>query len=148
MTTLDLKFPPEIRGVLADLGRMLSETAPAAILAITRTPEDEDPEFAGHWLAGLHERIEEDLTAVVRLFDMPDFGVGPVALSEDEALAALRGFTALRLALRETALREIPDALLESGRIDRRKLSAPRRHAYACFGALGEIQGAVCEALS
>lgn len=145
MPTFDLRFPPEIRGVLAELGQMLSDVAPASVLARTEAPEDEDPEFAEHWLAGLHERIEEDLTAVVRLFEMPDFGVAPVVLSEDEALAALRGFTVLRLTLRETALREIPDAALESGKLDRRKLSAPQRHAYACYGALGEIQSAICE---
>ena len=145
MPTLDLRFPTEVRGVLAELGRMLSDVAPASVLARTEAPEDEDPEFAEHWLAGLHERIEEDLTAVVRLLDMTDFGVAPVTLSQDESLAALRGFTVLRLTLRETALREIPDEALETGKIDRRKLTAPRRHAYACYGALGEIQAALCE---
>jgi hypothetical protein len=147
MPTLDLRFPPEIRGVLAELGRMLSDVAPASVLARTEAPEDEDPEFAEHWLAGLHERIEEDLTAVVRLLDMPDFGVAPVTLSEDESLSALRGFTVLRLTLRETALREITDEAMEAGKVDRRKLTAPRRHAYACYGALGEIQAAICEML-
>jgi hypothetical protein len=147
MPTLDLRFPPEIRGVLAELGRMLSDVAPASVLTRTEAPEDEDPEFAEHWLAGLHERIEEDLTAVVRLLDMPDFGVAPVKIPEDEALSALRGFTVLRLTLRETALREITDEAMEAGKVDRRKLTAPRRHAYACYGALGEIQAAICEML-
>ncbi len=147
MTTLDLRFPAEIRGVLAELARMLADVGPAALLERVQAPGYEDPDFADHWLAGIHERIEEDLTSVVSLLDMPDFGVAPVRVSENEALAALRGFSALRLTLRETALREFPDKDIESGKIDRRKIGAPKRHALACYVALGEIQSALCDLL-
>lgn len=147
MPAIDLRFPGEVRAVLSDLGRMLSESAPAAMLQRTQAPQDDDPEFAESWLAGIHERVEEDVAAVIALFENPAFGEGPVELGDDEALAALRGFTVLRLTLRDTALREIDDEALETGRIDRRKLRIPQRHAYACYGALGEIQDALCHAL-
>ena len=147
MSTLDLRFPPEVRVVLADLAASLADAAPAAILALTEAPEDEDPEFSEHWLESLHERIDADTDAAVRLLATPDFGVAPVILDDDDALAALRGFTTLRLTLRETALAALPDEGLETGKVDRRKLRAAQRHAYACYGALGEIQAALCEGM-
>ena len=148
MTTLDLRFPPEVRSVLAELARMLADAAPAAILAHTRPPEDEEPDFTELWLAGLHRGIDADTDAARRLLDRPDFGQDPVDIAEDEALRALRGFAALRLALRETALSALPDDSLETGKLDRRKLRAAQRHAYACYAALGEIEGALCDVIS
>lgn len=147
MIRFDLRFPPEVREVLADLARSISEDAPAAILAHACPPEDEDPDFGDQWLAGLHTGIDEDTAGAVALFENKDFGTAPVELDEHAAFAALRGFTALRLTLRETALRGLPDESLETGKVDRRKLTAAQRHAYACYGALGEIQVALCEML-
>lgn len=148
MTTLDLRFPREVRTVLAELSRMLADAAPASILTHTRPPEDEEPDFADQWLAGLHRSIDADTDAARRLLDRPDFGQDPVDIAEDEAFRALRGFAALRLALRETALNALPDEALETGKIDRRHLRAAQRHAYACYAALGEIQSALCDVLS
>ncbi len=148
MTTLDLRFPHEVRTVLAELARMLADAAPAALLAHTRPPEDEEPEFAEQWLTGLHRRIDEDTDAARRLLNRGDFGIESVEISDEEALAALRGFAALRLALRETALGALPDEALETGTVDRRRLKAAQRHAYACYAALGEIQAALCDVIS
>lgn len=141
----DLRFPDEVREALADLTRAVAEDAPAAILAHAHAPEDEDPEFAEHWLAELHTGIDGDTSGLLALLENKNFGTGPVELAECDALSALRGFTALRLTLRETSLREVDDEQLESGKVDRRKLTMPQRHAYACYGALGEIQMALCE---
>ena len=149
MPSVDLRFPGEVRLALADLARLLADVAPGDGRGRqSQAPEDDDRDFAAEWLAGLRKRTKEDLGDALRLLKNPDFGEGPVVLDDNEALGALRGFTALRLTLRATALKALPDEALESGRVDRRKLAAPGRRAYACYGALGEIQAMLCEALS
>lgn len=145
MPVFDLRFPVEVREALAAVAAMISEAGPGAVLMKTAMPADADPDFAEIWVTALQERVEGDTAAVLRLLSDPAFGAGTVTLSEDEAFAAIRGFTTLRISLRETALEEIGDEALETGRIDRRRLTAPKRHALACYGALGEIQSVLCD---
>jgi len=147
MPTFDLRFPEQVRRPLAELAAMIADSGAASVLARTGVPAEDDPDFAAFWLAGLRERIEGDTAAALKLLGDPRFGTEAVVLANDDALAAVRGFTTLRLALRETALEPIPDEALETGRIDRRRLSPSRRHALACYGAFGEIQGVLCALL-
>ena len=147
MPVFDLRFHDDTRAVLAQLAETIAEAGPGAVLARSEPPPDDDPDFADGWIESLHDRIGADTEAVLALLRNPAFGSAPLELSDDEALAIIRGFTVLRLTLRETALNTIDDADLESGRIDRRRLSAPRRHALACYAVLGDLQGVFCALL-
>ena len=147
MPTFDLRFPPEVRLALHRLAEGFGPelTHPVALRAAV--PHDADEDFSEVWLNALADRVDDDVAGLRHLLATQDFGAGPVTISEDEALAALRGFSVLRMAIRVTILRDIPDSDLESGEVDHRRLAPAARHAYACYGALGEIQAAICDGL-
>lgn len=146
MPVLDLRFPAEVRDALRRLARGFGGQLTHPIAAAARVPED-DEDLADFWRGELRERIDADMDALRALLADPALGVGPVELGDDAALAALRGFTVLRLALRNTVLREIPDEALETGEADRQRLRPSVRHGYACYAALGELQAALCDIL-
>ncbi len=147
MPTLDLRFPPEVRLALERFVAGFEPPLVHPVAAAAEIPADADEDFAALWHEELAAGIDADTEALRALLARPDFGRAPLTLGDDEALAALRGFTVMRLLLRSAALGEIPDERLEQGAVDRRTLDAATRHAYACYGALGDIQEALCASL-
>lgn len=147
MLKFDLRFPPEVRAALLALVEHLADAPEVRAAARHRPPSDLDPDLADIWQEALGERSDGDLDALRDLLATPHFGESEVHLPEAATLAALRGFSQARLAIRTKLLASLSDERLEVGDIDRRKLSPGTRHAYACYNALGEIQAVLCEML-
>lgn len=148
MIAIDLTLPREIKPILSLLARRLTEISIDAVDERSAPPDGEDEEFSEIWTEELRESARADLNSACDLLENTDFGVRKTLCEESAAFAAVRGFAALRLAMRKYALREIPDAELESGKILSPDLPLGKRHAYACYCAFGEIQSALCEILS
>ncbi|MCC5805537.1 MAG: hypothetical protein JJU00_04330 [Opitutales bacterium] len=92
-----------------------------------------DSDLADAMVADLAEDYASEGELVDRLLLEKSFEKGPVLLAEGEAEVLLRACSAIRLALREGSLGEVPDEALEAGEADD-WLTAPRmREAFACY---------------
>lgn len=147
MAIIDLRFPVEIREALRLFADGYEPERIHSVVESAEIPADADEDLAELWHSGLIAGVDADMRALVGLLSRPEFGRGAVAIPEDEAMHALRGFTVLRLALRSGPLRDVDDETLETDAVDRRRLTPAARHAYACYGILGQIQAALCDAL-
>lgn len=147
MAIVDLRFPSEIREALRRFAEAYEPELLHSVAASAEIPADSDEDLAELWHTGLITGLDSDMRALIGLLAQPQFGSGPVAIDEDEAMHALRGFSVLRLSIRAGILRDIDDDALESDEVDRLTLTPSARHAYACYGILGQIQAALCDAL-
>ena len=104
-------------------------------------PPPADPDLRETWLEGLREDHASDLAAVSRLLSHESFGTEkPVLLESDEAEAALRGLTAVRLKIRAKHLSELEDAVLEGATFDFEALLPAQQQGYLAYALAASAQ--------
>jgi hypothetical protein len=99
-----------------------------------------DRELEGLWREGLIHSQMEDCNRFLGLFNAEFCNSGKIELTEDNGDAVLRATSAIRLKLRETVLKDMSDAALESGEVDLSGLSEGQRRGFAAYLFLATLQ--------
>jgi hypothetical protein len=146
MKRIEVKLSLPVVAPLLDVIRELSESLRHTLAAPMALP-DLDPEFHAAWRGELLTAQEEDLRALLALFDDEFFAEGVVAFDETNAEAIVRACAAVRLHLREQRLRPVGDEALETGEIAMAGLPEPVRKAFMCYLFLATIQELIIQHL-
>lgn len=145
MIVLDIQMAAELgelfAEVVAEVLRRLAGDLPRPVFL------PDDPELAAIWTHDLREQLQDDLQRLSGLFLNPQFGTGEMPLPIAQAEAVCRAASAVRLALRASELRAIPDSALEEGLVRSPDLDEPVRRAYYCYWFLGGLQEMLVRAL-
>ncbi|MFP4282052.1 MAG: hypothetical protein ACLFU2_05475 [Opitutales bacterium] len=145
MIHLEIQMEPSLgelfAAVIAKMLDRLKDSLPRPI------QEPSDPELASFWSEDLRAQLREDGAQLRELLQHPHFGQNVIELTDDKAEAICRSASAVRLALREIELGEVPDEALEAGMVEPDQLSAAVRPAYFCYWFLGGLQEMVIQAL-
>ncbi len=99
-----------------------------------------DSELADAMVSDLAEDYAAEGELVDRLLAEKAFEKGPVLVAEGEAEALLRACSAIRLALREGPLGEVPDEALEAGEAEDWLTGRGVREAFACYLFFAALQ--------
>lgn len=143
---VEVKLSLPVVAPLLDVIRELS-TELEKSLAAPQALHDLDQEFRGAWIGELLEGQNEDLRALLALFDGEFFTEGVVAFDETNAEPIVRACTAVRLQLRERRLKSLTDDALETGDIDMAGLDEPVRKAFMCYLFLATVQELIIQHL-
>ncbi len=146
MKRVEVKLSLPVVAPLLDVIRELSFELEKT-LAAPQALHDLDQEFRGAWIGELLEGQNEDLRALLALFDGEFFSEGVVAFDEGNAEPIVRACTAIRLQLRERRLKTLSDDALETGDIDMKGLGDDVRKAFMCYLFLATVQELIIQHL-
>jgi hypothetical protein len=146
MKRIEVKLSLPVVAPLLDLMKASSDVLQAQIAA-PLTLDDIDADFRDEWRAELLAGQQEELSALMGLFDSDFFVNAVVAFDEDNAEIIVRACSALRLRLRRHDLRRLNDEQLESGGIDVDTLPEPLRKPFMCYLFLATIQELIIQHL-
>ena len=111
-------------------------------------PPPDDLELRETWLENLREDHHSDLAATRRLVTHAAFGSeDPVQIEAEEAEAALRGLTAVRLQIHQKHLADVPDAVLEEGNLEFEELLPDQQQGYLGYFVAAAVQERIVGAL-
>lgn len=139
MKRIEVKLALPIVAPLLDVIRELSENL-RKNLAAPLGLKDLDPEFRAAWKDELLNAQNQEVRALLALFDDEFFRDGVVAFDEGNAETIVRACAAVRIRLREEYLKPLGDEVLESGDVDLNALDEPLRKAFMCYLFLATIQ--------
>ena len=146
MKRIEVKLSLSVVAPLLDLMKASSDVLEAQIAA-PLVLDDIDADFRDEWKAELLKGQQEELHALMGLFNSDFFVNGVVAFDEDNAEIIVRACSALRLRLRRHDLKDLEDEQLESGGIELEELSEPLQKPYMCYVFLGTIQELIIQHL-
>ena len=131
-----------IKAAVDDLGPTLAIEA-----TVPDADADADSDFAGGWKRELLQGQTSDLQAFLAMFDRGFFATGVIALDPTNCEAVLRACSAVRLRLKDKALKGIADEALESGDVPLPKLTEDQRKAFASYVFLATLQELIIQHL-
>jgi len=131
---------------LLDVVKELADGLKGSLAAPPALPET-DAVFRDLWTQELLATQNEDVTALLALFNEEFFTEGVVALGPGNAEAIARACSAVRLRLRERYLLPLGDEALEIGEVELARLDAPTRKAFMCYLFLATIQEYIIQRL-
>jgi len=146
MKRVEVKLSLPVVAPLLDVIRELSSELQKT-LAAPQALHDLDQEFRGAWISDLLASQNEDLRALLSLFDGEFFTEGVVAFDESNAEPIVRACTAFRLQLREKRLKGLSDDTLETGEVDMGQLDEEVRKAFMCYLFLATVQELIIQHL-
>jgi hypothetical protein len=146
MKRVEVKLSLPVVAPLLDIIREMSVELQRT-LAAPQALYDLDQDFRGAWIGELIEGQNEDLRALLSVFDGEFFTEGVVAFDEQNAEPIVRACTAFRLQLRERRLKSLGDEALESGEVDLSTLEEPVRKAFMCYLFLATVQELIIQHL-
>lgn len=139
---LDFRIAPAIVVSMLEMTLMVSESLQDRLAIDADIPED-DEDLRDAWLDGLREELKADCNYLLDVLGSARFGQDRVELDDGAVDGLLRASSAIRLKLRESVLRNLPNEALETGEVDYSRLPTDQQRAYACFQFLASLQGAV-----
>jgi hypothetical protein len=146
MKRIEVKLSLSVVAPLLDLMKASSDVLKAQIAA-PLSLEDIDADFRAEWKAELLAGQEEELHALMGLFNSDFFINGVVAFDADNAEIIVRACSALRLRLWRHDLKTLEDEQLESGGVELESLTEPLQKPYMCYVFLGTIQELIIQHL-
>jgi hypothetical protein len=146
MKRIEVKLSLSVVAPLLDLMKASSDVLEAQIAA-PLTLDDIDADFRDDWKAELLAGQQEELHALMGLFNSDFFVNGVVAFDEDNAEIIVRACSALRLRLRRHDLKALEDEQLESGGVELEDLPEDLQKPYTCYVFLGTIQELIIQHL-
>lgn len=146
MKRIEVKLSLGVVAPLLDLMKASSDVLEAQIAA-PLTLDDIDADFRDEWKSELLAGQQEELHALMGLFNSDFFVNGVVAFDEDNAEIIVRACSALRLRLRRHDLNTLEDEQLESGGVELETLPEPLQKPYMCYVFLGTIQELIIQHL-
>jgi hypothetical protein len=135
--------------VVAPLLDVIKEAAVSLeqVLAAPPALQDLEAEFRTVWEGELLEAQNEDVRALLALFDGGFFSEGVVAFDADNAETVVRACAAVRLRLRARHLSGLTEEVLESGETELAKLPETVRKAFLCYLFLATLQELIIQHL-
>lgn len=124
------------------LGRLETETAFAADMA------QADRELENVWRDGLIHTQVSDCRTLVGLFGREFLDSGRIELNEENADPVLRAAAAIRLKLRQTALKNLADEVLSTEKIDVDAITRDEKLGFEAFLFLERIQEVILRHLA
>jgi len=124
------------------LTRLETETAFAADMA------QADRELENVWRDGLIHTQVSDCRTLVGLFGREFLDSGKIELNDENADAVLRAAAAIRLKLRQTALRNLDDEVLTTEKVDTDAITRDERLGFEAFLFLERIQEVILKHLA
>ena len=113
---VDIRVNPLLVQALRDLVREVRAQMGRELALDVGSPEPEDRELDEAWRDGLREALDQDVECLLELIGQRDFGQKPVTLAEEDCEPVLRGCSALRLRIRETLFKDLPEEAREEFR--------------------------------
>ncbi len=143
MIELTLPLSASVReaavSLLGDIVRELS--GKDSFDEVRYAPPPADPDLRETWLEALREDHASDLAAVHRLIGYAAFGSDdPVSIEPEQAEAALRGLTAVRLTIRENHLSDLSDSAMEGGEVEFETLLPLQQRGYLAYAVAAATQ--------
>jgi len=135
--------------VVAPLLDVIKELADSlrGTLAAPLEVRDIDEDFHAAWTSELLAAQNDEVCALLALFDDEFFSEGVVAFDEKNAETVVRACAAVRLRLRDVYLKGLEDEMLESGDVDLNSLEEPVRKAFMCYLFLATVQELIIQHL-
>lgn len=140
--TLNVGVVAPLLDIIQPVVEMLkSETAFAPDMPLS------DVDLEGLWREGLIHTQVEDCAKLMGMFDSEFLNTGKIALTHENADAILRASAAIRLKLREGALKEMSDEMLEEGAVDIETLGPDEQGGFRAYIFLATLQEIVIKHL-
>jgi hypothetical protein len=135
--------------VVVPLLEVIRELAEGLTHTHAATPElpATDVVFRDLWKGELLSAQNDDLAALLALFNEEFLQEGVLVFDEDNAELIVRACSAVRLRLRERYLQALGDEALESGEVELGKLNEPTRKAFMCYLFLATLQELIIQRL-
>jgi len=146
MKRIEVKLALPVVAPLLDVVRELADGLQRN-LAAPLVLDDLDAEYRAAWVDELLATQNEEVRALLSLFDGDFFTEGVVAFDEDNAEIIVRACAAVRLWLRERYLKGLGDETLETSNLDLNTLAEPLRRAFMCYLFLATIQELIIQHL-
>lgn len=146
MKRIEVKLSLPVVAPLLDVIRELADTL-RGTLAAPLEVTDLDEDFHAAWTSELLGAQNDEVRALLALFDDEFFSEGVVAFDAQNAETVVRACAAVRLRLREIHLKALGDEALESGQVDLNALEEPVRKAFMCYLFLATVQELIIQHL-
>lgn len=146
MKRLEVKLSLPVVAPLLDVIKGMAESLRGS-LAAPLGVADLDAEFATAWADELVAAQNDDVQALLALFDANFFAEGLIAFDATNAEPIIRATAALRLRLRGYYLKPLADEALESGQIELAQLDESLRKPFMCYLFLATIQELIIQRL-
>ena len=143
---VEVKLSLPVVAPLLDVVKELADGLKQTLAAKPALP-DADAIFREVWTGELLSNQNEDVSALLALFNEEFFTEGMVAFDQNNAESIARACSAVRLRLRELYLLPLGDEALEIGEVELAKLSEPIRKAFMCYLFLATIQELIIQHL-
>lgn len=137
--------PIEIRLDPALVATLLGTISPALErleneLATTALAPEDDEGLEDFWQSDLLESQRSEIAAVAELFDERFMESGRAIILPENMERVLRACSAIRLALRQTALGALADGQLERGDLGEVEWTEELRIGYGCYTLFASLQ--------
>lgn len=146
MKKVEIKLSQPVVAPLLDFVKPLADELRDDLVFDLHFP-DADPQFQEGWREDLLDAQGSDAGTFMSLFDHDFFESGNIEIDEENADAVLRAAAAIRLKLRTSFLKDVPDEVLEKGDVAFEGMSFPEQQAYACYLFLATIQEIIIQHL-
>lgn len=146
MKPVEVKLSVPIVAPLLDVVKDLADGLRGSLAVPSAAPES-DSDFRSLWTSELLRGQNEDIAALLGLFDEQFFADGAIVFDQDNAEPIARACSSIRLHLRERCLRGVADESLESGDVDLDRLDASVRKAFLCYLFLATLQEVIIQHL-
>lgn len=146
MKRVEVKLSLPIVAPLLDVVRELAEGLKDNLASKPQIP-DSDPDLRELWTEDLLRTQNEEVHALLGLFDEEFFAEGVIAFDQGNAERIARACSAVRLHLRERHLKGLGDETLESGEVELGRLEEGTRKAFMCYLFLATIQELIIQHL-
>ena len=146
MKRVEVKLSLAVVAPLLDVVKELADGLKQTLAAQPTLP-DTDSVFREVWTQELLATQNEDVSALLGLFNEDFFPEGVVAFDQSNAESIARACSAIRLQLRERYLKPLGDDALEMGEVELARLDEPTRKAFMCYLFLATIQELIIQHL-
>ena len=146
MKRIEVKLAVPIVAPLLDVIREQAAGLRDALAGPTGLP-DADPELGESWGGELLDAQRSEIDALLGLFGEEFFREGAVSFDGDNAEVILRACAAVRLRLREHALKTLGDETLETGELEISRLPRDVNRAFRCYVFLATLQEVIIQHL-
>ncbi len=146
MKRIEVKLSLEVVAPLLDVVKQVVDGLAGRLAAPNRL-EDLDADLRAAWRGDLLRSQNEDCRGFLALFDREFFASGTISFDEDNGGAMLRACAAIRLRLRESALKDLPDEAVESGDPEVEWMDESVRKAFLAYVFLATLQELIIQHL-
>ena len=146
MKRIEVKLSLEVVAPLLDVVKQVVDGLDGRLAAPNKL-EDLDADLRPGWKDELLRSQNEDCRRFLALFDREFFASGSISFDEENAESVLRACAAIRLRMREGALKGLPDDTIESADPEVDQLDEPVRKAFLGYVFLATLQELIIQHL-